>query len=290
MTGSEQPDPIEIRGHRFEWGLRTYVMAIINVTPDSFSGDGVGDDQAKVAQLAKNAADAGADIIDVGAESTRPGAKPVSVEDELARLIPAIRTVRAVTNLPVSADTYKSSVARAALAAGADVINDVWGLRGDSDMAAVVAESRCPLVLNHNRQAQPREGSIGGHYRGLDYGDLVHDVINDLSDRLEFATASGIDRNRIIIDPGIGFAKSPIQNLELLSRLTELRSLRRALLIGLSRKSFIGHALQDGTADRTSGTAAATALAIGSGVDIIRVHDVRAMVAAARVADAVVRA
>lgn len=156
-------------------------------------------------------------------------------------------------------------------------------------MAGVVAESRCPVVLMHNRRAQPRVDSIGGHYENPEYGDLVLDVVGDLSDRLDSATASGIDSNRIIIDPGIGFGKSPRQNLELLSRLTELRSLHRPILIGLSRKSFIGYALQDGAANRTSGTAAATALAIGAGVDIIRVHDVRAMVEAARVADAVVR-
>ena len=290
MTESRRTDSMEIRGHRFEWGLRTYVAAIINATPDSFSGDGVGGDQAKIARLANAAIEAGADMIDIGAESTRPGAKPVPIEEELARLIPAIRTVRAETDLPVSADTYKARVAGAALDAGADLINDVWGLRRDPEMAGVVAQAGCPVVVTHNRRARPRIGAIGGHYPNSEYNDIVRDVIGDLTDQIDFAVASGIDMNRIIIDPGIGFGKSPPQNLELISRLTELGGLGRPMMIGLSRKSFIGFALNDGEADRTSGTAAATALAIMAGIDIIRVHDVRAMVAAARVADAVVYA
>lgn len=289
MTESRRADSVEIRGHRFEWGVRTYVAAIINATPDSFSGDGVGADQIEVARLANAATEAGADIIDIGAESTRPGARPVPVDEELARLIPAIRTVRAETDLPVSADTFKARVADAALDAGADLINDVWGLRRDQEMAGVVAEAGCPVVLTHNRRARPRIGAIGGHYPNSEYDDLVRDVIGDLTDQIDFAIASGIDMDRIIIDPGIGFGKSPPQNLELISRLAELGALRRPMMIGLSRKSFIGFALNDGTADRTSGGAAATALAIMAGVDIIRVHDVRAMVAAARVADAVAR-
>ncbi len=290
MTESRRADSMEIRGHRFEWGLRTYVAAIINATPDSFSGDGVGGDQTRVARLASAATEAGADIIDIGAESTRPGAKPVPVDEELARLIPAIRTVRAETDLPVSADTYKAQVAGAALDAGADFINDVWGLRRDPEMAGVVAQAGCPVVLTHNRRARPRIGAIGGHYPNSRYDDVVSDVIGDLTAQIDFAVASGIDMDRMIVDPGIGFGKSPPQNLELISRLAELGGLCRPMMIGLSRKSFIGFALNDGKADRTSGAAAATALAIMAGVDIIRVHDVRAMVAAARVADAVVRA
>ena len=289
MTKSTRADSMMIRGHRFEWGLRTYVAAIINATPDSFSGDGVGGDHARMAQLANAATDAGADIIDVGAESTRPGARPVPVDEELARLIPAVRTVRGETDLPISVDTYKARVAAAALDAGADFVNDVWGLRRDAEMAGVVAQAGCAVVITHNRRARPRIGSIGGHYPNSEYDDIVRDVIGDLTGQIDFATASGIDMDRIIVDPGIGFGKSPPQNLELISRLAELGELGLPMMIGLSRKSFIGFALNDGKADRTSGTAAATALAILAGVDIIRVHDLRAMVAAARVADELAR-
>ena len=290
MTKSTRADSMTIRGRRFEWGLRTYVAAIINATPDSFSGDGVGGDQTRVAQLTNAATEAGADVIDVGAESTRPGARPVPVEEELARLIPAVRTVRAETDLPISVDTYKARVAEAALEVGADFVNDVWGLRRDPELAGVVAQAGCPVVVTHNRRARPRIGSIGGHYPNSEYDDIVRDLIGDLTGQIDFAMTAGIDMDRIIIDPGIGFGKSPPQNLELISRLAELGELGFPMMIGLSRKSFIGFALNDGNADRTSGTAAATALAILAGVDIIRVHDVRAMVGAARVADAVARA
>ncbi|MCY4110041.1 MAG: dihydropteroate synthase, partial [Chloroflexi bacterium] len=211
------------------------------------------------------------------------------VDEALARLIPPIRTVRKETDLPISVDTYKARVAAAALDAGADFVNDVWGLRRDAEMAGVVAQAGCPVVITHNRRARPRIGSIGGHYPNSEYDDIVRDVIGDLTGQIDFATASGIDMDRIIVDPGIGFGKSPPQNLELIPRLAELDELGLPMMIGLSRKSFIGFALNDGNADRTSGTAAATALAILAGVDIIRVHDVRAMVAAARVADALAR-
>ena len=278
-----------IRGRRFDWGSRTYVMAIINATLDSFSGDGVGDDQDKIRELATEAERAGADFIDVGGESTRPGGAPVSAPDEISLVIPAICTVRAATELPISVDTYKAEVARAALAAGADIVNDVWGLRRDPAMASLVAEAGCPLILAHNRRASASQGSIGGHYRVVEYDDLVQDIVRDLAAGIEFAGDAGIDAGNVVIDPGLGFGKAPAQNIELLSRLSELRSLGLPILVGVSRKSFIGYAMSDGDADRTAGTAAATALAIGAGADIIRVHDVRPMVQVAKVADAIVR-
>lgn len=281
--------PLIIRGRRFDWGVRTYVMAIINVTPDSFSGDGVGRDQGEVARLTRMAVAGGADIIDLGGESTRPGAAAIAAGEELERVLPALVTIRSLTDLPVSVDTFKAAVAAAALAAGADIVNDVSGLQGDPRMAEVVARSGCPVVLTHNRSARPSGGAIGGHYTEVVYDDVVSDIRRDLGDRLKTATEAGIDCAKIILDPGVGFGKTPAQNLELLGRLGELQELGRPLLLGVSRKSFIGYALGDGKADRTWGTAAANVIGIAQGVDIIRVHDVAPMVQAARTADAILR-
>ncbi len=289
ITESKTPAPMDIRGRRFDWGSRTYVMAIINATWDSFSGDGVGDDQDKIRELATEAQRSGADFIDVGGESTRPGAAPVSAADEINLIIPAIHTVRAASDLPISVDTYKAEVAREALDAGADIVNDVWGLRRDPAMASLVAEAGCALIVMHNRRAGATKGSIGGHYREVAYDDLVQDIVEDLEAGLALAVDAGIDTGKVVIDPGFGFGKSPAQNVELLSQLSQLRSLGLPILVGVSRKSFIGYAMGDGDADRTAGAAAATALAIGAGADIIRVHDVRPMVQVARVADAIVR-
>jgi len=279
----------------FEWGRRTYVMGIINVTPDSFSGDGVLRDDAPAlaaAQALQFVAD-GADILDLGGESTRPGSSPVTAEEELARVIPALRAVRAaVGDVPISVDTYRAAIAAAALEAGADWVNDVWGLRMDTEMAALVAERGCTVVIMHNR-SKPKdvaqEQRLGGRYIGIHYGELIGDIRRELAEQMELAYAAGVREEQIILDPGIGFGKTVEQNVELIDRLGELKDLGRPLLIGPSRKSFIGYTLDLPPEERTEGTAAAVAIGIDRGADIVRVHDVRAIARVARMTDRIVR-
>jgi dihydropteroate synthase len=262
--------------HEFHWGARTYVMGIVNVTPDSFSGDGVTDLEAAVAQ-AKQMAQDGADLIDIGGESTRPetwAAPGLSVEDELARVIPVVTRVAAVVSVPVSIDSYKAEVAERAIAAGAALVNDVWGLRRDPRMAATVAAAGVPVVLMHNKPG-------GG------YNDLIGEIAESLRGSVGLAQAAGVADDRIIVDPGIGFGKTREENLEIIRRLPEFRTLGFPLLIGPSRKSFIGKTLDLPAGDRLEGTAAAVALSIAGGADIVRVHDVKAMVRVARMADAI---
>ena len=281
-----------MRGREFAWGTRTFIMGIINVTPDSFSGDGLGSDvQAAVAQ-AKRFADEGADIIDVGGESTRPGSKPISAEEERRRVLPVIDACAQAVDLPISVDTSKAAVAQAALAAGANMVNDVWGFRADAAIAGVCASAGCPVVLMHNRRTPAeatRVGQLGGHYAGLHYTDLMAEIMQELGESITLATAAGVDSGNIIIDPGMGFAKTAEHNLELMRHLGELRRLGYPILLGPSRKSTIGLVLGLPVDQRLEGTAALVALAIAAGVDIVRVHDVRAMVRVARMADAVVR-
>jgi len=262
--------------HEFHWGSRTYVMGIVNVTPDSFSGDGVTDLETAVAQ-ANQMAQEGADLIDIGGESTRPetwAGPGLSVEDELARVIPVVTRVAAVVGVPVSIDTYKAEVAKRAIAAGAVLVNDVWGLRRDPQMAATVAAAGVPVVLMHNKP--------GGGYH-----DLIGEISASLRESAELARAAGVADDRIIVDPGIGFGKTREENLEIIRRLLELRRLGFPLLIGPSRKSFIGKTLDLPAGERLEGTAAAVALSIAGGADIVRVHDVKAMVRVARMADAI---
>jgi dihydropteroate synthase len=261
----------------FTWGARTYVMGIINVTPDSFSGDGLaGDVSAAVAQARAFVA-AGADLLDVGGESTRPGHEPVDEVTELARVVPAVRAIAAAVSVPISVDTSKAAVAEAALEAGARVVNDVWALAADPRIAAVVAHAGVPVVLMHNQE--------GTHYR-----ELVPDVIAALAARVRFAEEAGIPRAQLIVDPGIGFGKSAEHNLEVIDRLDELKVLGLPILLGPSRKRFIGRILGDAPPEqRLEGTAAAVAIGIARGADIVRVHDVEAMVKVARVADAITR-
>ena len=279
----------------FEWGRRTYVMGIINVTPDSFSGDGVlrADASAVAADQARRFVADGADILDLGGESTRPGSLPVSAEEERARVVPAVRAVRAaVGNVPISIDTYRAAVAAAALDAGADWINDVWGLRMDPEMAALVAARGCPVVIMHNR-SKPKdvaqEQRLGGRYVGIHYDELIGDIRRELAEQMELAYAAGVREEQIVLDPGIGFGKTVEQNVELLDRLGELKDLGRPLLIGPSRKSFIGYTLDLPPEERTEGTAAAVAIGIDRGADIVRVHDVRAIARVARMTDRIVR-
>ena len=263
-----------IGGREFRWGTRTFVMGIINATPDSFSGDGLLLAGA-IASRARAFADAGADVLDVGGESTRPGASPVSVGEEVGRIVPALQAA-AAADLPMSIDTHKSDVARAALRHGASMINDVWGLQHDPRLADLAVQAGVPLVLMHNQH-------------GKDYRDMVPQVIERLARSVDAAIAAGVPRRNILVDPGIGFGKTPEQNLELLRRLRELRVLGLPILVGTSRKSTIGLVLDLPVEERLEGTAATVAIAIANGADMVRVHDVHEMVRVARMSDAIVR-
>jgi len=278
-TQTSVPNPITIRGREFRWGSRTYVMGVVNVTPDSFSGDGLGlDVEAAVAQ-GRRFEDEGADMLDVGGESTRPDFAPISVEEELRRVVPVIRRLAAETALPVSIDTYKPEVAEAAIAAGAHLLNDVWGFRHQGDgvrLARLAAQSGLPAVVMHNQ-------------RGRQFRDVIGDLLNGFRESLLIAREAGVPEERLIIDPGFGFGWDEAQNLEMLRRLAELRVLGRPILIGTSRKSTIGKVLDLPVEERLEGTAATVAIAIANGADIVRVHDVKAMVRVARMTDAIVR-
>jgi dihydropteroate synthase len=251
-------------------------MGIINVTPDSFSGDGLGRDvEAAVAQ-GKRFATEGADILDIGGESTRPNAAPVSDDEELGRVIPVIERLSAEVSLPLSIDTCKLEVARRALSAGAAMINDIWGLQKDPGLAELAAERKAPLILMSNQ-------------RGGDCRDIVPEVISTLRAGMNLALERGVPRENIIVDPGVGFGKTLEQNLEIVRRLDELRCLERPILIGTSRKSMIGLVLDLPPEQRIEGTAATVALSIAKGADIIRVHDVGRMAQVCRMSDAIVR-
>ncbi|HVH64486.1 MAG TPA: dihydropteroate synthase [Candidatus Acidoferrum sp.] len=268
-----------IGGRDFLWGSRTYVMGIVNVTPDSFSGDGLMDLEAAVTR-ARQMEEEGADLLDIGGESTRPetwSAPGLPEANELARVLPIIEAVVDAVSIPLSIDTYKSEVAARAIAAGASLVNDVWGLKRDPKMAASVERAGVPVVLMHN---QP-----GGGYR-----ELISDIADGLQESVQLARSAGIRDERLILDPGIGFGKTREENLEIIRRLPELRALGFPVLIGPSRKSFIGKTLDLPVGERLEGTAAAVALGIAGGADIVRVHDVKPMVRVARMADAIVRA
>lgn len=285
----------------FHWGSRTYLMGILNLTPDSFSGDGLlsrsesvptGNLVLLAMQQAREFAAAGADIIDLGGESTRPGAQPVGLEQELERVLPVIRAITAELDIIISIDTYKSEVAEAALQAGAHIVNDVWGLHADPKMAAVVAHWQAPVILMHNRSSWVNaeiKDRLGGRYIGIPYENLVKDICSDLMESVKLAHQAGISDEMIVLDPGIGFGKTTEQNLELVDRLAEIRALGYPLLSGPSRKSFIGYTLNLPADQRLEGTAAAVALSIARGADILRVHDVAFMSRVARMCDAIVR-
>jgi dihydropteroate synthase len=291
---------MQVAGRVFEWGSRTYLMGILNITPDSFSGDGLlanrpgADPESLVAaamQLAGEFCAAGAEILDVGGESTRPGAATVSAEEEAARVLPVIRAAAGLDVL-ISIDTYKAPIARQALEAGAHIINDVWGLRADPELAQVAAQAQAPLILMHNRSswasAEIKE-RLGGRYIGMAYDDLLEDIRRELLESVSIARAAGVADEKIILDPGIGFGKTVEQNLEVLDRLGEIRSLGYPVLLGPSRKSFIGYTLDLPPDERLEGTAAAAAVGIARGADILRVHDIKFMARLARMTDAIVR-
>jgi len=275
-SSSQAPKVTRIGGREFRWGERTYVMGIVNVTPDSFSGDGLAGRPEQALERALRFEAEGADILDVGAESTRPGHTPITTEEELARLLPVLELIAPRVKLPVSVDTFKASVAERALDAGACMVNDQWALNTDPDMAGMVARRGVPVALMHNQ-------------RGTQYRDLLPDIIASLRASADVALAAGVPREHIIMDPGIGFGKTAEQNLVVLRRLEELRTLGYPILVGASRKSTIGLVLGLPVNERLEGTAATVALSIAHGADIVRVHDVKAMARVARMSDAIVR-
>jgi dihydropteroate synthase len=284
MAATLAAPTIRIGPTTFVWGVRTYIVGVINVSPDSFSGDGLANARAAVEQ-AKRFVDEGADVLDIGGQSTRPGAvkseagfDEISPEEESARVVPAIEAIAAaLPHVALSVDTYKPAVARAALAAGAHAINDIWGFRRDPELARIAADAAVPAILMHNQ-------------RGRDGGDVIDCILAGLRESLAIAEDAGVPRERIIIDPGFGFGWTPEQNIEMLARLRELNVLGLPVLVGTSRKSTIGAVLGDAPVeDRAFGTAATVALAIANGADLVRVHDVRAMKQTAQLADAIVR-
>ncbi len=264
-----------------EFGCRTYIMGILNVTPDSFSDGGMFFDQTDAVLHAFQMVKDGADIIDVGGESTRPGAESVTLEEEIKRVVPVVQKLRQKTKIPLSVDTYKAKVASEALNAGANIVNDISGLRAEPEMADVVAGAGASVVIMHIK-GTPKDMQINPSY-----DDLVGEVYDYLSRAVETARSKGI--KQIMVDPGIGFGKTADHNLELINRLSEFRRIGVPILIGVSRKSFIGKILDTAVEARLEGTAAAITASILHGADIVRVHDVREMRRVALVADAIRR-
>ena len=275
---------LEIRDCAFDWGKKTYLMGILNVTPDSFSDGGEYDRLETALAKAREMINNGVDIIDIGGESTRPNAEAVTVEEELQRVIPVIQHLRKESSIPISIDTTKATVAKEAIAAGADIVNDISGSTFDDGMLETVAELNVPIILMHIRGNPKTMQSL------TDYQDVIAEVKEFLNERISKAIACGIVRDKIIIDPGIGFAKKAEQSLELLQRLAEFKALELPMLVGVSRKSFMRPILQkDDPKERIWGTAAACYGAIARGADILRVHDVTQMYDVCRVADAIER-
>ena len=266
-----------IGGREFRWGERTYIMGIINLTPDSFSSDGLAGRPEEAVGRALEMEAQGADIIDLGGESTRPQASQVDAEEELGRVLPVLESLVGRLKVPISIDTYRAITARRCLEAGANMINDVWGLKRDPGLVRVVAERGVPVVMVSNQRDGPAKG------------DIVAEVRADLERGIELALKAGVLRENIILDPGIGFGKTVEQNLALVGRLQELRALGLPLLLGTSRKSFIGAVLDLPPEERLEGTAATVAIGIARGADIVRVHDVGPMARLCRMSDAVVR-
>jgi dihydropteroate synthase len=259
----------------FHWGERTYVMGIVNVSPDSFSGDGLDSADAAVAQAQRFVTE-GVDILDVGGESTRPGSSQTSADEELRRVIPVLERLVGKVKVPLSVDTYKFDVARRALDAGAEMINDIWGLKQEPRLAELAADRGVPIILMSNQRDKPRR-------------NIISAVLSDLKKSIDVALDAGVPWENIIIDPGIGFGKTLEQNLELVRRLDELKVFGRPILLGTSRKSMIGLVLDLPPEQRLEGTAASSAIGIARGADIIRVHDVKEMIRISRMSDAIIR-
>jgi dihydropteroate synthase len=287
---------LQVADRTFHWGARTYVMGVLNVTPDSFSGDGIiaqGDAVSVAVEQARAFLAAGCDILDVGGESTRPGSQPVDAAAEKGRVIPVIEAIlREFPDALISIDTYKAEVAEAALTAGARIVNDVWALRADPRLGEVVSSFQRPVILMHNRSNPASvevKTRLGSAYVGAEYENLIEDVKRELMDSVDVARRAGIPDERVILDPGIGFGKTVAHNLELIRRLDEIRALGFPVLLGPSRKSFIGYTLDLPPDQRVEGTAAAVAVGITRGADIVRVHDVLPISRVVKMTDAIVR-
>lgn len=270
------PMMMKWRDKLINWNEKTWVMGILNTTPDSFSDGGEYHTTALAVAHAVQLVENGADLIDVGGESTRPGATPVSLEEELRRVIPVIKAVRHAVDVPVSIDTYKAEVADQAILAGADMINDVWGAKADPEMARVASEHEVPIILMHNRH-------------DMNYSDIMIDIKADIEESIAIARLAGVRDENIILDPGIGFAKTHEQNLEVMRRLDEFVALGYPVLLGTSRKSIVAKTLNTPPDDRVEGTGATVCLGIERGSQIIRVHDVKQMARMARMMDAMLK-
>jgi dihydropteroate synthase len=268
---------MKIGNKEFKIGERTYIMGILNFTPDSFSDGGKFDNIDVAIEHVKKMIEAGADIIDIGGESTRPNHTPVEEAEEISRVVPIIKAIREKFDIPISIDTYKAKVAEKAIEAGANLINDVWGFKKDKDMAKVAAKYKVPCCLMHNRDNQ-------------DYKDLMEDILDDLRESIKIAKDAGVKDENIILDPGIGFAKSHEQNLETMNKLERLKELGYPVLLGTSRKRMIGFTLDLPVEERVEGTVATTVIGImKDACDFVRVHDVLENSRAAKMADAIVR-
>ncbi|PPJ64577.1 dihydropteroate synthase [Cuspidothrix issatschenkoi] len=275
---------LTIRDRCFAWGQRTYMMGILNVTPDSFSDGGKFNTTSAALTQAQAMVAAGADIIDIGGQSTRPGAEQISLETEMERVLSVLELLRPLIDVPISVDTTRAGVAKAAIQAGADIVNDISAGTFDPQMLPTVASLDVPIILMHIR------GNPQTMQQLTNYQDLMGDIYNFLSEKITAAKLLGIDHNKIIIDPGIGFAKNQEQNLEILRQLRSLKKLNSPILVGVSRKSFIGNILnQPDPKLRVWGTAAACCAAVFNGADILRVHDVEEMQQVTLVADAIYR-
>ncbi len=270
------PMTMKWRDKLINWNEKTWVMGILNTTPDSFSDGGEYNSTVQAVAHAIQLVEDGADIIDIGGESTRPGAIPVSLEEELRRVIPVIKAVRHAVDVPISVDTYKAEVANQAILAGADLINDVWGAKADPHMAQVAAEHKVPIILMHNRD-------------DTNYSDIMIDIKADMEESIAIARLAGVKDENIILDPGIGFAKTHEQNLEVMRRLDEFTALGYPVLLGTSRKSIVAKTLNTPPDDRVEGTGATICLGIERGTQIIRVHDVKQMARMARMMDAMLK-
>ena len=281
---NQQVQSLTIRNQCFAWGQQTYLMGVLNITPDSFSDGGDYNNLDAALDRAQALVNGGATLLDIGGQSTRPGATPISPEAELERVIPIIKTIRKSLNVPISVDTTRAMIAQQAIRAGADLVNDISGGTFDPEMLSTVAELEVPMILMHIR------GTPETMQQLTDYDDLVGEIRQVLSERIVAAEKAGIARSRLIIDPGIGFGKTYDQNLELLQQLHQFQSLGVPLLVGTSRKSFIGKIInQDDPKQRVWGTAATCCAAIAQGADILRVHDLPEMWEVSRVADAIWR-
>ncbi|MDO8602579.1 MAG: dihydropteroate synthase [Candidatus Omnitrophota bacterium] len=267
----------------FKFGSRVYIMGVLNITPDSFSGDGVYQDVGRAVETAERLVEDGADIIDIGGESTRPGAEPVTIEEEIRRVIPVIKKLSKRINTPISIDTTKSDIARLALENGASIVNDVTGLGSDFKIIEIIREFNAMVVLMHMK------GTPQTMQYSPNYGNLIQEIKDKLRDSIEKAVKGGIKKENIIIDPGIGFGKTLEHNLEILNKLSEFKEFKLPILVGPSRKSFIGKITGAGPDKRIFGTAASVAIAIKNGADIVRVHDVKEMKEVAAVSYAISR-